>query len=154
MNIKIIFSCTASTIATCSNVLYTVIKLYSKVLLPGNVQKFNIHLTKIIWHTSGKSSSFFLLNKETRTIIKLAATVELKYKRIVLPCCCTTSKHKTLFQNHKQPYHVKTCLALKIRRTTAATYYDLFSKAFLNEHSDHFNQILYKLTKPFQLTWK
>ena len=111
-------------------------------------------LTKNKWYTSGKSSSFFLLNKETRTIIKLAATVELKYKRIVLPCCCTTSKHKTLFQNHKQPYHVKTCLALKIRRTTAATYYDLFSKAFLNKHSDHFNQILYKLTKPFQLTWK
>ena len=28
-------------------------------------------------------------------------------------CCCTTLKHESLFQNRKQPYHGKNCLALK-----------------------------------------
>ena len=33
-------------------------------------------------------------------------------------CCYTNCKHESLFQKRKQPYNGKTCLALKIRRTT------------------------------------
>ena len=59
--------------------------------------------TKIIWHTSGKSS-FFCSGK--------------KNSHYYQACCYTTCQEENFFQNLKQSYHCRTYLALKVRRTT------------------------------------
>ena len=59
--------------------------------------------TKIIWHTSGKSS-FICSGK------KNSHYYQASYY--------TTCQEESFFQNRKQPFHCKTYLALKVRRTT------------------------------------